>query len=443
VNPDGQEGILNEAFTYSPNMPDWGQLAPPTTLSAYAGVGGITLSAEVYEAGITEEAGAGFSLVAEVGYGPLGSLPEDEGAWTWQPAFFSHDINNNDVWEGSVSAPEGQWSAAMRFSLGSNDTWLIVDLDGTNNGVAADQLPTLSFTQAPSVAITALTPNTSWPLGGMSIRVEGLGLSEACTLELQGEALESEWKSEALYFTAPAGELGDAALTLTCPEGEADATLSYVDSWDGALNEWPEDLLLANNELESEWTEDNTLRALYVTHDATHLYIAIDGECSGLEGANALLLYIDTDFGEGTGLTDTSTLTDSDHPVDDALGGVLSFTASGFGAEFAFASLNMMSYVPGAGDPAESMAGWRALSPADDLPWLTSAALYASGNAIEAMIPLEELLGPPSGLDHTLAFIARISNADGGYLANQALPSGVAGDANEVAPEATSITLTF
>ena len=441
-NPDGQQGVLENAYTYAPNIPDWGQLYAPENLTTFAGAS-ITLTAEVYEAGVTEAEGAGFGLVAEVGYGPVGTMPNDEAAWVWQEAEFLKDVENNDLWTGNISAPEGEWSATMRFSLGTSEAWHVVDLDGTVNGTDPAQFPTLTFTETPAVAITSLTPPSSWPWGGIEVSVEGIGLAEDCTLSMDETPLQTSWDEGTLSFIAPPGELGDATVTLSCPEGSAEASFAYTTSWDGLVEEWPESTLLGANALPSAWTDANSLRGLYVTSDATHLYVGVDGECQGEDGANAIVVYIDTDFGENSGLTETSAIVDEDHPVDAALGGALTFTAPGFGAEAAFVSLDMASYDPSLGDPALSMAGWRSLSPGDDLPWLIEGAVHSSPTSLEARLPLSSLFGEASGAQRTLAFIARIANGNGDYLADQSIPEGVEGDANQLAPEAVSYTLTY
>ncbi|MGB0591451.1 MAG: IPT/TIG domain-containing protein [Myxococcota bacterium] len=443
VNPDGQEATLSDAFTYSPNVPDWGRLNPPTSVAALAEVQTITLSAEVYEATVTEGAGPGFGIVAEVGYGPLGSLPGDSDDWTWSPATFSSDADNNDVWEGSFTAPEGSWSATMRFSLGVSAYWLFVDRDGTDNGLQADQLVTLDLSAAPPVAVTAITPETSWLPGGGNVILEGIGLAESCTLSMDDVVLTTSWDAPNLTFVAPAQPAGDATLVLSCPEGTAEITLSYVESWDGLLNEWPEASLLATNTLPSSWGDDNTLQGLYVAADDTHLYVAVEGQCYAADGFNAIVVYIDVDLGDSTGVTQTASLTDSNHAVDAVLGGILEFTAPGFGAEVAVTSLNMSGYDPLFADPIDATAGWRALAPADDFPWLINGAVYGSPSSVEARIPLEALLGPPTGATHQLGFITRLTNGTGDYTADQALPEGVSGDAYELAPEAASFSLTY
>ncbi|MDP6945223.1 MAG: IPT/TIG domain-containing protein, partial [Myxococcota bacterium] len=375
VNPDGQQGVLFEGYTYSPNVPDWGQLHGPATLDVLADVEAVTLSAEVWEPGLTEVEGPGFGLVAQAGYGPVGSLPSDDDTWTWSEAAFSHDLDNNDVWTGTVVVPEGTWSATMRFSLGT-DTWLVVDLDGTLDGASVDQFVTLEASPSPPVAVTTVMPPTSWPLGGSTITLTGVGLEETCTLALDGTPVPVEWQAPSLTFAAPAHAVGEVALTLDCPLGGATAALTYMESWDGALDEWPESTAIAQNTLPSTWSDTNVLSRLQVAASDSHLYLGVEGHAYGEFGMNAIVIYIDADLGAATGLTMTSTLTDSDHPVDDALGGALELTAPGFGAEVALATLDMSDDLPGADDDG-TPAGWRKLSPPEDLPWLSDGSIIA------------------------------------------------------------------
>ena len=246
----------------------------------------------------------------------------------------------------------------------------------------------------------------------------------------------------ALTLVAPAHATGEVELAMDCPSGAASGALTYAESWEGDLDEWPEGTSVAQNTLPSAWSDNNVLTGLRLAADDTDLYLGVDGKAYGDGGMNAVVVYIDTDLGAGTGLTVTSTLTDVDHPVDDALGGALQFTAPGFGAEVALATLDMSDYTPGGGDDG-SPAGWRKLSPPDDLPWLLEGAVHAGPNSLEARIPLADLFGPPTGEERNLGFIVRIADATGEYLADQALPEGVSGDSNEVAPAAAGFKMTY
>ena len=83
------------------------------------------------------------------------------------------------------------------------------------------------------------------------------------------------------------------------------------------------------------------------------------------------------------------------------------------------------------------------MAPSDDFPWLISGAVYTSPTGLEARIPLDALFATPAGQTQTLGFVVRITNGTGDYTADQALPEGVSGEANGVAPFAAVFSLTY
>ncbi|WP_164012864.1 IPT/TIG domain-containing protein [Pyxidicoccus trucidator] len=94
----------------------------------------IKVAGQVYAAGITQGAGAGSGLVAQLGYGPADSDPRDSAAWTWVNATYKAEHGNNDEWEADLPNPgtEGTWRVAFRFSISEN-AWRVCDADGVND----------------------------------------------------------------------------------------------------------------------------------------------------------------------------------------------------------------------------------------------------------------------------------------------------------------------
>ena len=166
----------------------------------------------------------------------------------------------------------------------------------------------------------------------------------------------------------------------------------------------------------SNWgVGQNELHAVYLAQDATWLYVAVDGL---VEPGNAIVGYIDTDFGMGSGSVDFSTLTDSSGALDDALSNGMFMESSDFGAEVAFGTVGMASC-----SNLEDAAGWRRLKPGNDLPWL-QGEVQATPNGFEARIALATLYPNGMAVDGTsLALVLRIVSADGSSLSNQVLPS--------------------
>jgi hypothetical protein len=80
-----------------------------------------TVYGRVYELGLTDSAGASSSIVAQLGYGPLGANPENESGWTWVNATYNAGCSgcgtSNHEYQASLTAPSaGAYAYAFRFS---------------------------------------------------------------------------------------------------------------------------------------------------------------------------------------------------------------------------------------------------------------------------------------------------------------------------------------
>ena len=139
--------------------PDFVNLQSPT-LTVQAGALTELTFGQIFEAGLTESAGADPTIVAQLGYGPLGSDPETDTSWTWIDATFNGQVGDNDEYRASFTAPltGGQYAYTYRFAIddGVNPlTFTYGDLDGNgeNAGLSFDpnQLGTLTVTGSPTI----------------------------------------------------------------------------------------------------------------------------------------------------------------------------------------------------------------------------------------------------------------------------------------------------
>ncbi|MDW8107622.1 MAG: alpha-amylase family glycosyl hydrolase, partial [Armatimonadota bacterium] len=81
---------------------------------------------------------------------------------------------------------------------------------------------------------------------------------------------------------------------------------------------------------------NNRLDALYVRNDHKHLYIGVAGRIDTAENlTNGVALYIDVDYGQGTGLTQLNQIADDSGPATRLLSSRRLMPPVGFGAEFA------------------------------------------------------------------------------------------------------------
>lgn len=185
----------------------------------------------------------------------------------------------------------------------------------------------------------------------------------------------------------------------------------------------------------------NQLDGLRLTADATGLWIGLDGVID--DRANAVVVWIDRDFGAGTGAGAGLRLTDASAGLDSALGrGAPVVELPGLGFDAAVGSVDGTELRLGSTSGA---AGARLFAPPDgdpaDLWWQDSlinldfARLargapapaagptgVASGGGLEALVPWTALY--PGGLTGpaTLAVVVTLTDSTGATASNQALP---------------------
>ena len=140
--------------TDAPAELDFVNLQFPSSFALDPGDPTPLIFGRVYEAGVTEPAGASASILSQVGYGPGGSNPL-LGGWTWTNANFNVQVGNDDEYMASFAAPgPGSYSYTYRFSLDNGTSWTAADLDGagSNGGLTFDpsNLGTMTVTPEPS-----------------------------------------------------------------------------------------------------------------------------------------------------------------------------------------------------------------------------------------------------------------------------------------------------
>jgi glycosidase/fibronectin type 3 domain-containing protein len=94
---------------------------------------------QVWIDGITNQPGPTPSLRAQVGFGPTGSNPNNNSAWTWVDASFNVDAGNNDEFVGSLlPTSTGNYDYLYRYTTTNGRDWLYADLSGPANGAPAN-----------------------------------------------------------------------------------------------------------------------------------------------------------------------------------------------------------------------------------------------------------------------------------------------------------------
>lgn len=133
-------GNLGEASNEVTAVPHptigWANLQwPPTMTHTLSAVDRTdTAYGQVWIDGLTSQPGATAGLLAELGYGPVGTDPRGD-AWTWVTAAFNTQVGNNDEYAASV-LPEaaGSYDYVYRYSVTEGRDWLYADLAGPVSG---------------------------------------------------------------------------------------------------------------------------------------------------------------------------------------------------------------------------------------------------------------------------------------------------------------------
>ncbi|MCA2977410.1 MAG: hypothetical protein INH37_03925, partial [Myxococcaceae bacterium] len=133
---------------------------------------------------VTDDAGVGVGVVAQIGYGPQGAAPS---AWTtWTSATYDSDTQGAfDRYRGTFIAPAtgGTSEVAFRFQVGAR-AFVYCDRDGRANGYSSAQAATVQVSSATVVTACQLqVPSAfSLPSGSpltVSVSLAGTGTSAA------------------------------------------------------------------------------------------------------------------------------------------------------------------------------------------------------------------------------------------------------------------------
>lgn len=150
-----ESGPSNEVAAMPHLTIGWANLQWPPTLSHTVSAVDRTdnVYGQVWIDGATNQAGATPSLRAQLGFGPAGSNPAGNAAWSWVDAGFNTDAGNNDEFVASL-LPEaaGSYDYAYRYSTTGGRDWVYADLDGIGNGYSPSQAGKL--TVSPSADTT-------------------------------------------------------------------------------------------------------------------------------------------------------------------------------------------------------------------------------------------------------------------------------------------------
>lgn len=265
-----------------------------------------------------------------------------------------------------------------------------------------------------------VTPSVEWRYNWHTNTDVGVWGSGPYTETFDGQRLDNSWVHAVL----------DAAVR------QADVVPpDEVPLVDGYLTDLPDAVVT------QPWTSSfdasyNRLDALHVTSDADGLRIGIDGVFE--DDANAVLVYIDIDYGDSTGWPHDDALTDFEGGSDKAISNArITFADPTFGAERVLLSLQAEEAFQN--QPAGDTSGLRDVTAEADFGWLQSGINFDSGNVslfdapaadagvtdegFEAQVLWTTLYGTDTPtVDRRLAVVAVLVNDQGTWISNQALP---------------------
>ena len=281
------------------------------------------------------------------------------------------------------------------------------------------------------------TPETEWRWGQhTNADVPVLAMGDRAEVLGEGARLDALWINAVIAAAVEGRDVEDPS------------TVPLVDGYTDELG----DAIATQTHESSFGAGFNQLDALRVWADADGLRVGLDGVFE-LQ-SNAIVLLVDMDYGDGTGLGgDGDTyLPDEDGDIETLLSGLdIETDIEGLGFDLALVSIGAREI---GWDELHDESGLRGLREPwaydGDLWWLPSVAVFDDGNiardgdealdaadpgetenGMEALVPWSSVFPdgfPGVGMD--IAVVALIVNDDGSWRSNQALPP-LAADADD------------
>lgn len=231
-------------------------------------------------------------------------------------------------------------------------------------------------------------------------------------------------------YTGTFCNLCAAGYHLDAGECVADTDIYFgTPTLDGNVTEgagdWTADQHVGAGTTATDWGA-NVLTDLYVAYDANNLYIGVVGF---VESSNALVVYIDTDYGPASvGLPSIAGATDNSGALDNAVSADIVVTDPSWQVDWAVGTKGMATNQGGMSDGA----GWRNIGvDGTNFPWAVGDVVAGSGG-FEAAIPLASIFGGPPAAGTTIALFVRLVNEDGQFMANQTVPTDNPADPGSV-----------
>jgi hypothetical protein len=140
----------------------WGNLQWPTAVTVKAGEATPEIFGQVWMSGVTDQAGQGANLVAQLGYGPRND-PPTAATWVWAESGYNVDSGNNDEFKARLTvAQPGTYAYAWRYQY-RGGPWTYGDRNdegrkGSSDGYQPENAGVLTVTATPPPQSDAGTP---------------------------------------------------------------------------------------------------------------------------------------------------------------------------------------------------------------------------------------------------------------------------------------------
>jgi glycosidase/fibronectin type 3 domain-containing protein len=138
VDAAGNESTASNEVSGIPHLIiGWANLQWPPTLTHTISTVNRTdnIYGQIWIDGVTNLPGPTAGLRAQVGFGPNGSSPAGNPAWTWVDSTFNVQAGNNDEYVGSLLPDAtGTFDYVYRYSTTNGRDWLYADLSGPVTG---------------------------------------------------------------------------------------------------------------------------------------------------------------------------------------------------------------------------------------------------------------------------------------------------------------------
>jgi fibronectin type 3 domain-containing protein len=128
-----ESGDSNEASALPHYTIGWANLQWPPTMTHTISVVDRTdnVYGQVWIDGVTNQPGPTDTLRAQAGFGPEGTNPDGNPAWTWEDGAFNVDAGNNDEFVASfLPDAVGTFDYIYRYTTTNGRDWLYADLNG-------------------------------------------------------------------------------------------------------------------------------------------------------------------------------------------------------------------------------------------------------------------------------------------------------------------------